>query len=255
MLKDKILIIEDEEFAARRLENMIRDIDPEIVVVAKLESVSESVEWLRTHTQPDLIFLDIQLEDDLSFSIFEQVQVRSKIIFTTAYDEYAIKAFKLNSIDYLLKPINQDELSRAIAKFRSWKTEMTPVVDAVMLRNLLHPHQTFRERFMVVVGEKLISIPVSDIAYFFSTAGITFVVMHTKNQYSLDFSLDNLRDMLNPNDFFRVNRQYLIGLKSIEKVVVYPKSRLKLLLNPPTDTDLFVSIDKAPEFKQWLGGE
>jgi len=251
----KIVIIEDEVFAARRLENMIREIDPQIEVVAKLESVSESVAWLKSNAQPDLIFLDIQLEDDLSFAIFEQVQVRSKIIFTTAFDEYAIKAFKFNSIDYLLKPINNDELSNAIEKFRSWKAETAQVIDATMLRDLLRPQPAYRERFMVTVGDKLKTINVSDIAYFFSAAGITFVVMNSKQQYSLDFSLDNLKEMLNPKEFFRVNRQYLIGLKSIDKVVVYPKSRLKLVLNPPTDSDLFVSIDKAPEFKQWMDGE
>lgn len=251
----KIVIIEDEVFAARRLENMIREIDPEIEIEAKLESVSESVAWLKTHAQPDLIFLDIQLEDDLSFSIFEQVQVRSKIIFTTAFDEYAIKAFKFNSIDYLLKPINSEELSNAIDKFRSWKAESAPVIDAVMLRDLLRPQSAYRERFMVSVGDKLKTINVSEIAYFFSTAGITFVVLHSKNQYSVDFSLDNLKGMLNPNDFFRVNRQFFVSLKAIEKVVVYPKSRLKLVLNPPAEADLFVSIDKAPEFKQWLDGQ
>lgn len=251
----RTIIIEDEEYAARRLENMIKECDPTIEIVNKLASVKESVEWLRNNAQPDLIFLDIQLEDDISFSIFEQVQVRSKIIFTTAFDEYAIKAFKLNSIDYLLKPISQEELCRAIDKYRSWTTETAPVIDAAMLRDLLRPQQIYRERFMVTVGDKLKTINVTDIAYFFSTSGITFVVMHSKNQYSLDFSLDNLKEILNPNGFFRVNRQFLIGLKSIEKVVVYPKSRLKLVLNPPTDTDLFVSIDKAPEFKQWLDGE
>ena len=251
----KTIIIEDEEFAARRLENMIRECDPGIEIVNRFPSVKESVEWLKNNAQPDLIFLDIQLEDDLSFAIFEQVQVRSKIIFTTAFDEYAIKAFKLNSIDYLLKPINQEELCRAIDKFRSWSAESAPVIDALMLRDLLRPQPTYRERFMVSVGDKLKSINVSDIAYFFSTAGITFVVMHSKTQYSLDFSLDNLREMLQPKDFFRVNRQYLVGHKAIDKVVVYPKSRLKIVLNPSTDTDLFVSIDKAPEFKQWFDGE
>jgi len=251
----RTIIIEDEEFAARRLENMIRECDPGIEIVSKFASVNESVAWLKSNVQPDLIFLDIQLEDDLSFAIFEQVQVRSKIIFTTAFDEYAIKAFKLNSIDYLLKPINQEELCRAIDKFRSWTSETAPVIDAAMLRDLLRPQQAYRERFMVTVGDKLKTINMSDIAYFFSAAGITFVVMHSKNQYSLDFSLDNLKEMLNPKEFFRVNQQFLIGLKSIEKVVVYTKSRLKLVLNPPTDADLFGSIDKAPEFKQWLDGE
>lgn len=251
----RTIIIEDEEYAARRLENMIKECDSSIEIVNKFASVQESVAWLKSNAQPDLIFLDIQLEDDLSFAIFEQVQVRSKIIFTTAFDEYAIKAFKLNSIDYLLKPINQEELCRAIDKFRSWTAESNPVIDAAMLRDLLRPQQAYRERFMVSVGDKLKTINVADIAYFFSTAGITFVVMSSKTQYSLDFSLDNLKEMLNPKDFFRVNRQYLVGLKSIDKVVVYPKSRLKLVLNPPTDADLFVSIDKAPEFKQWLDGE
>ncbi len=251
----RTIIIEDEEFAARRLENMIRECDPTIEIVNKFQSVQESVQWLKSNVQPDLIFLDIQLEDDLSFAIFEQVQVRSKIIFTTAFDEYAIKAFKLNSIDYLLKPINKDELCRAIEKFKMWNSEASPVIDAVMLRDLLRPQQAFRERFMVSVADRLKSINVSDVAYFFSASGITFAVMHSKNQFSIDFSLDNLRDMLNPKDFFRVNRQYLIGLKSIEKVYVYPKSRLKLVLNPPIKDELFVSIDKAPEFKKWLDGE
>ena len=251
----KIVIIEDEEYAARRLENMLFAFDPTVLVEAKLQSVKESVAWLITHPQPDLIFLDIQLEDDLSFAIFEQVQVRSKIIFTTAFDEYAIKAFKHNSIDYLLKPINQAELENAINKYRSWKAETSSVIDATMLRDLMRPQATYRERFMVSVGDKLKAIYVADIAYFFSAAGITFVVMHSKAQYSVDFSLDNLKEMLNPKDFFRVNRQYFIGLKSIDKVVVYPKSRLKLVLNPPIDADLFVSIDKASEFKQWMDGE
>jgi two-component system response regulator LytT len=251
----KTIIIEDEEYAALRLRNMIYECDPEIEIVNKFASVQESVAWLKTNAQPDLIFLDIQLEDDLSFAIFEQVKVESKIIFTTAFDEYAIKAFKHNSIDYLLKPINQEELCAAINKYKNWTSEKPAMIDAKLLRELLRPQTAYRERFMVSVGDKLKSINVSDIAYFFSAAGITFVVMNSKTQYSIDFSLDNLREMLNEKDFFRVNRQFLVGFKAIDKVVVYPKSRLKLVLNPPADTDLFVSIDKAPEFKQWLDGE
>jgi DNA-binding LytR/AlgR family response regulator len=251
----RTIIIEDEEFAARRLENLIKECDPTIEIVAKLQSVKESVAWLKTNTQPDLIFLDIQLEDDLSFSIFEQVKVQSKIIFTTAFDEYAIKAFKHNSIDYLLKPINREELCNAINKYKNWDKAGNKVIDAEELRKLLNPQQTYRERFMVSVGDKLKSIQVTDIAYFFSTAGITFVVMNSKSQYSVDFSLDTLKDMLNPQEFFRVNRQYLVKLEAVEKVVMYPKSRLKLVLNPPTDSDLFVTIEKVPEFKSWMNGE
>lgn len=251
----RTIIIEDEDYAARRLENLIKECDPTIDIVAKIQSVKESVAWLNTNKQPDLIFLDIQLEDDLSFSIFEQVKVQSKIIFTTAFDEYAIKAFKHNSIDYLLKPINKEELCHAIDKYKNWDKSGNPFIDADELRKLLIPQQTYRERFMVSVGDKLKSIQVADIAYFFSTAGITFVLMSNNSQYSVDFSLETLKDMLNPQDFFRVNRQFLVKLDAIEKVVMYPKSRLKIVLNPRTDSDLFVTIDKVPEFKNWMNGE
>jgi len=252
----RTIIIEDEEFAARRLENLLRECNSSIQVVAKLQSVKESVIWLTKNEHPDLIFLDIQLEDDLSFAIFEQVEVKSKIIFTTAFDEYAIKAFKLNSIDYLLKPINQDELCKAVEKYLNWNKEGNMIINPIDLRKILSDNKpAYRERFMVAVGDKLKSINVSDIAYFFSTSGITFVVMQSKSQYSVDYSLDNLREMLNPKEFFRINRQYFVGLKAIDKVVLYPKSRLKVVLNPPADTDLFVSIEKVPEFKQWMDGE
>jgi len=252
----RTIIIEDEEYAARRLENLIHECDPTIEVVAKLQSVKESVIWLKTNSHPDLIFLDIQLEDDLSFAIFEQVQVQSKIIFTTAFDEYAIKAFKLKSIDYLLKPINKDELCQAIIKYKQWDNGKNVYVDPVELRKLMLPNQPdYRDRFLVTVGEKLKSIHVEDIAYFFSTSGITFVVMNTKNQYSIDLSLDTIREQLNPDDFFRINRQYFIRLQAIGNVIIYPKSRLKVVLNPPTDETIFVSLEKVPEFKRWMDGE
>jgi two-component system response regulator LytT len=252
----RTIIIEDEEYAARRLENLIKECDSTIEIVAKLQSVRESVSWLKTNQHPDFIFLDIQLEDDLSFAIFEQVQVQSKIIFTTAFDEYAIKAFKLKSIDYLLKPINKDELCQAITKYRNWNKDRDLVIDPTELRKLLLPNQpTYRSRFLVSVGEKLKSIHVDDIAYFFSTSGITFVVMNSKNQYSVDVSLDTLKEQLNPQDFYRVNRQYFVRLNAIANVIIYPKSRLKIVLNPPTDDIIFVSIDKVPDFKRWMDGE
>ena len=252
----RTIIIEDEEYAARRLENLIHECDPTIEVVAKMQSVKESVIWLKTNSHPDLIFLDIQLEDDLSFAIFEQVQVQSKIIFTTAFDEYAIKAFKLKSIDYLLKPINKDELCQAIIKYKQWDNGKNVYVDPVELRKLMLPNQPdYRDRFLVTVGEKLKSIHVEDIAYFFSTSGITFVVMNTKNQYSIDLSLDTIKEQLNPDDFFRINRQYFIRLQAIGNVIIYPKSRLKVVLNPPTDETIFVSLEKVPEFKRWMDGE
>jgi len=214
------------------------------------------VAWFKSNVHPDLIFLDIQLEDDLSFAIFEQVKVQSKIIFTTAYDEYAIKAFKLKSIDYLLKPINKEELCQSILKYKQWDTEKNVYVDPVELRKLLLPNQpAYRDRFLVTVGEKLKSIHVEDIAYFFSTSGITFVVMNSKSQYSVDMSLDTIKEQLNPEFFFRINRQYFVRLSAIANVIIYPKSRLKVVLNPSTDETIFVSLEKVPDFKRWMDGE
>ena len=251
----KAIIIEDEEFAAIRLEKMINECDSTIDIVAKLQSVKESVAWLKSNPNPDLIFLDIQLEDDLSFSIFDQVSVRSQIIFTTAFDEYAIKAFKLKSIDYLLKPVSQEELNLAISKFKNWNSERNVTINPEELRNLIIQQKvTYRERFSVTVGEKLKTISVDDIAYFFSTSGITFAVMNTKNQYSIDLSLDTIKEQLNPSDFFRVNRQYLVKLHAIKNVHVFPKSRLKLELDPPAADEIFVTVERVPEFKKWIDG-
>lgn len=251
----KAIIIEDEEFAATMLENMIKECDNSIEIATKLQSVKESVEWLRSNPQPDLIFLDIQLEDDLCFSIFDQVSVRSQIIFTTAFDEYAIKAFKLKSIDYLLKPVDHHELKQAISKFRNWNSEKTVIINPDELRNLMVQQQTaYRERFSVVVGEKIKTINVNDIAYFFSVSGITFVVLNSNNQYSIDLSLDAIKEQLNPRDFFRVSRQYLVKLSAIKNVHVFPKSRLKLEINPPATDEVFVTLEKVPEFKKWIDG-
>ncbi len=250
----KTIIIEDEHLAARRLENLIREIDPGVEIMAKLESVKESVEWFKNNEHPDLIFLDIHLEDGLSFSIFDQVKVNSPIIFTTAFDEYAIKAFKLKSIDYLLKPIIADDLKKAVNKFRDWG-EKKQVIDVKELYRLVQGKtQNYRERFSVVVGQKLKSIEVKDIAYFFSNSGITFVAMLSKSQYSLDLSLDNLLEELDPKLFFRVNRQYVVGLSSIVNIHIFPKSRLKLELNPPVPDGVFVSLDKVVDFKKWVDG-
>jgi len=251
----RAIIIEDEEFAAIRLEKMVIECDSSISIVSKLQSVKESVLWLKSNPHPDLIFLDIQLEDDLCFSIFDQVSVNSQIIFTTAFDEYAIKAFKLKSIDYLLKPVNLDELSQSISKFKNWNSEKNVIINPDELRALIVQQQTFhRERFSVTVGEKLKTISVDNIAYFFSTCGITFAVLNTKNQYSIDLSLDAIKEQLNPSDFFRVNRQYLVKLSAIKNVHVFPKSRLKLELDPPASDEIFVTLEKVPEFKKWIDG-
>ena len=252
----RTIIIEDEQLSARRLESMIKNYDQNVEIVCKLESVQESVEWFKNNPHPDLIFLDVHLEDGLSFEIFDKVKVNVPIIFTTAFDEYAIKAFKHKSIDYLLKPIIQEDLNKAIEKYKNWNNEKSSLIDMKELLKLLQEKsQPYRQRFSTAVGEKLKSFNISDVAYFFSTAGITFAVLNSKKQYSLDISLDALTEKVDPGHFYRVNRQYLVKLSAIVNVHVFPKSRLKLELDPPVTEDVFVSIDKVPEFKRWLDGE
>jgi DNA-binding LytR/AlgR family response regulator len=249
-----IVIIEDEKLAADHLEKMIRKYDETIRIMAKLESIEESVDWFSSNPEPDLIFLDIHLEDGLSFSIFEQINIKSAIIFTTAFDEYAIRAFKLKSIDYLLKPVMQNELNKAIEKYKDWKKpEMRPVDFDELMTLITNKEEKFTDRFSVTVGSRLKSIPVNDIAYIYSEEGITFIITNEKSRYTIDHSLESVMGILNPKMFFRINRQFIVGLKSIKNIHVYPKSRLKLELIPPADTEVFVTIDKAVKFKEWLG--
>jgi DNA-binding LytR/AlgR family response regulator len=251
----KAIIIEDEELAARRLKSLITECDPTIEVVAMLESIEDSVKWFNQNLSPDLIFLDIHLEDGLSFAIFDEVKVTAPIIFTTAFDEYAIKAFKLKSIDYLLKPISKDELCGAIEKFKDWGSNKKQMVDLSDLMQIIAPRQqNYRERFSVTVIDKLKTIDVKDIAYLFSTNSITFAVTFDKRQYTIDQSIEKVVFELDPKDFYRVNRQYLVCHKAIINVHVYPKSRLKLELNPPVKEMVFVSIDKVTDFKRWFDG-
>lgn len=249
----KIVIIEDEQLAARRLESMLKVSVPDIQIVAIIESVKESVDWFQNNPHPDLIFLDIHLEDDLSFLIFDRVRVSSPIIFTTAYDEYAIRAFKLKSIDYLLKPIVQEELDNAIRKYNELVVPASQSVDFSQLYKLItKQNQVWKERFSLTIGQKIKTVTVSEIAYFYSMEGITFMVLNNKSEYPIDDSLDALSKELNPVNFFRINRKYLVKIESIANVHIFPKSHLKLELNPLPKEEVFVSIDKVTSFKNWL---
>ena len=251
----KVVIIEDEAFAALRLKKMIQDYDPEIKIVAELESVAESVKWFRSNPEPDLIFLDIHLEDDLSFAIFDQVNISSPVIFTTAFDEYAIKAFKLKSIDYLLKPIIHEELAAALKKYDQFNGMNKSSVDLNSLYTLLTSNEKkYRERFSISVGTKLKMVEVTDIAYFFVMDKGTYLRTAQGNTYSVDFTLDKAEEMLDPASFFRINRKYVINISSIANMVSYSRGRVKLELKPKADEELdtIVSIDRSSEFKKWL---
>jgi DNA-binding LytR/AlgR family response regulator len=251
----KVVIVEDEAFAALRLKKMIHDFNPEIQILAELESVAESVKWFKSNPEPDLIFLDIHLEDDLSFAIFDQVNISSAVIFTTAFDEYAIKAFKLKSIDYLLKPIVHEELAAALKKYEQYSGLHQNSVDLQSLYNLLTgSEKKYRERFSISVGTKIKMVEVTDIAYCFVLDKGVYLRTRQGHTFNIDFTLDKLEEMLNPATFFRINRKYLVNISSIANMVTWSRSRVKLELNPKADEefDTVVSVDRSAAFKNWL---
>lgn len=241
-------IIEDEKPAARLLQRKIEKLGYRVNIL--LHSVEESVHWLNNNSHPDLIFLDIQLSDGLSFDIFEQVDLHASIIFTTAFDDYVLKAFKHNSIDYLLKPIDDEELAFSLKKFERLKPQ--ELFDLSMMKQLLQPKPTYKERFTSKVGNVLKIIEKEDIECFFSEHKATFVHTTTNKNYLLDFSLDKLESQLDPLLFFRINRSTIIQLEAIKEITVYSNSRLKIVLSTYQDDNLIVSREKVSEFKKWL---
>lgn len=248
-----ILIIEDENPAAKRLIQLIKEVLPDAFLYGNLDSIESSIDWLSSNLAPDLIFCDIQLADGLSFSIFENIEVNSPIIFTTAFDQYAIKAFKLNSVDYLLKPIDPKELKHAIEKFQ--QQTQTPTLDFNKIKEIIQAeNKTYKSRFLVKIGEKIQSIPTSDAAYFYSEERITFLKTYENKKFILDYTLDQLENMLEPKQFFRLNRKYITSFSSISEIHTYSNSRLKIILKDCSDNDILVSREKVGAFKDWLDG-
>ena len=249
----KTIIIEDENLTAKRLEGLLRKYDASIEIEAVIPSVREAVKWLTDHPEPELIFMDIHLEDDLAFKIFEQLRISAPVIFTTAYDEYMIQAFKVNSIDYLLKPINYDELVQAIEKFKRLKDQFAQPNLNTLLKSLGHKEPDYKSRFMITVGTRIRSIETSEIAYFYSEEKLTFMVTKEGQNLPIDFSLDKLTTLLNPKDFFRISRQFLVSFQSIQTVHAHIKGKLKLELKPKSSLEVMVSGDRMTDFKEWLG--
>ncbi len=247
----RLLIIEDEILASNRLKKLVAELDPGIEVIDVIDSVEDGVRWFNTYESPDLILTDIQLADGLSFEIFEQQPPSVPLIFTTAYDNFAIKAFKVNGIDYLLKPIDKVELGKALEKARQHRQSQT--LDLGALASMLQQgeRKQYKERFMVKVGEQLKFVKTEDIAYFQSEDGYAHLMTWSGEKQIIDFSLDQLRDMLNPKDFKRINRQVVVNIDCIDKVTNYFNSRLKLILKPDGN-DVVVSRDRVNDFKAWL---
>jgi DNA-binding LytR/AlgR family response regulator len=247
----RTLIIEDEEPAALRLEKLLKQTEPEISVIEKLDSIDSSVKWLIENPQPDLILLDIQLADGLSFEIFKKIKVESFIIFTTAYDEYAIQAFELNSIDYLLKPINIDKLTASIAKFKRLTGKKPDFNIEDILKIIEDKKSSYKKRFAINFGSRIKSIEAEEVAYFYSMDKNTFLCTFDGNNYPVDFSLDKLEKLLSPDNFYRINRQNIVNFKSIEKIHVLSKSRIELELKKSKEK-LLVSSAKSHQFRDWI---
>jgi DNA-binding LytR/AlgR family response regulator len=250
----KILIIEDEPQAAQRLEKVLTEIEPGCTIVDKLDSIKRSVKWFKTNTNPDVVFMDIQLADGLSFEIFEQHQISIPVIFTTAYNEYALKAFKVNSIDYILKPVDKDELKASLEKFRRLTGNQNS--QSKLLEGIGHAMKMltkkYKERFMVKVGEHLRTIDTDSILYFHSQDKTTFCFTTENRNMILDFTLDQLEELLDPAIFFRINRKYITNSKSIQDIVNYTNSRLKLRLPGAQDNEIIVARERVQAFKDWL---
>jgi DNA-binding LytR/AlgR family response regulator len=250
----KIIIIEDEKPAARLLQRKIEKLGYGITTL--LHSVEESLEWFQNNDHPDLIFLDIQLSDGLSFEIFEKIDIKSAVIFTTAYDEYALRAFKLNSIDYLLKPIDEEELATAISKFANqYQVNSVSNLDfEAIKRMLVNPiSKEYRKRFSVKIGQQIKVIDVAEIECLYSENKGTYIHTLDNRDYLIDSSLEVVEAELDPKDFYRISRKYIIPLQSVKEIQLYSNSRLKISLPTYKADEVIVARERVSDFKEWLG--
>jgi DNA-binding LytR/AlgR family response regulator len=252
-----ILILEDEEPATKRLQKLLYELEPEAKVMAHIVSVSSAITWFNQNPVPDLVFCDIQLSDGLSFEIFHKVEVTSPVIFITAFDQYAIEAFKVNSIDYLLKPVKKDDLRTALDKFKKLKeANKNASVDFNKLLESFNVSKAgYKTRFIVRYGEHIKTIKTEDIAYFNTENKINFLTTYEPRRFTTDYNLDSLEAILDPKIFFRINRQYIISIKAINEMFSYSKSRVLIKLKPQPRDETIVSTERSGDFKLWLGDE
>lgn len=252
-----ILIIEDEELAVKRLKGILKEVAPTAIVVADTDSIESSVEWLQKNIAPDLILMDIELNDGQSFEIFDLVEVKSTVIFTTSYDEYAIKAFKVNSADYLLKPIEKEDLAAALKKYEGLKEHYSSshsIVEQLIkgLQQSMHSRE-YRNRFLVKQGSKLMSVNVSDIAYFYTDGRLNYFKTNDNKKFVIDYSLEELDTMLEPGTYFRINRSFSVSVTSVAKIDDFFGQRLILDLKPAIEKEVLVSRERVTDFKKWMG--
>ncbi|MBI5373435.1 MAG: response regulator transcription factor [Sphingobacteriales bacterium] len=251
-----VLIIEDEGLLARRLQGLLEETDPRIQIAGITHSIKDTLTWLARHEEPDLLFMDIELADGPCFDIFEHADIRVPVIFTTAYDEYTLQAFKVNSVDYLLKPIKKEELKKAWEKFLAVHYQKGNTGFPEQIQQLLksvRPVIKNRSRFLVKKGQKLIPVEVKDIAYFTIRNGVSFLHCRDKQKFTIDYTLDEVEEMLDTTDFFRANRQFILSHSIVLSAQPWFNSKLKIEISLPADEDIIVSRERAAAFKEWLG--
>ena len=257
----KVFIVEDEELAVKKLRKTLESVDNTAEVVGVADSIRSSVSWLQNNPTPDLILMDIELCDGQSFEIFDKVDVKSTVIFTTSYDEYALKAFKVNSVDYLLKPVQKEDLQAALTKLQHMKElygsnsgSASLNVDSLVkeLQSKLQP-KGFRKRFLVKHAQKLVSVDVEEIAYFYSDGRLNFFKTYDNRKFVVDYTMDELEEMLDPDRYFRISRAFYVSINSIDQIHDYFGNRLLLHLKPAVDKEAIVSREKVTEFKVWMG--
>lgn len=249
----RVVIIEDESLAADKLERYLLKYDDNLLIMDKLSSIQEAVFWFQNNQNYDVVFMDIQLTDGLSFEIFNQTQITKPVIFTTAFDEYAIDAFKVNSIDYILKPITFTDVSKAMNKLTEMQKVFTGNDSMISVVKQIEEKKT-KDRFLVRLGNHIHSIKTIDISLFYADGRTVYLITNAKRKYILDYKLESLEEVLNPSEFFRVNRTFIVNISDIQDVLVYSNSRLKISSKAFNDKEIIVSREKVNAFKDWLEG-
>lgn len=255
----KLLIVEDEQLLVRQLIKIIRKIEPGAEIAGQTNSISQTVEWLQSHADPDLVLMDIELADGQCFEIFNRIQLKSPVIFTTAYDEYALQAFKVNSIDYLLKPVKESELSAAFKKWKLRRQQQAgsgsmPGIDQLIRDMMLrYAEPKYRDRFLVKQGQKMIPVRLEDIAFFNARNTLNFLNTKSRQKFPVNYTLDQVEECIPPDQFFRANRQFILAHDSIAAIHPWFNGKLKVDLIYPSDEDIIISREKAASFKEWMG--
>ncbi len=251
----KALLIEDEKFAVQQVRSLLNEADPEIVIIDVLDSIESSLEWFKDHDQPDLVFMDVHLADGSCFEIFNHIKISCPVVFITAYDQYALEAFRVNGLDYLLKPLKMKDLERSLERYYEIRSQNTLPLDYNRIASeILQQSGQKQKRLLIRYGQKITIIDISDIAYFYAESKGTFICTFNKRHYPADQNLEQLQQILPLSEFFRVNRKVIVNIRAISSMTTYSRSRIKLHLDPPYDQNVIVSTERTPGFKSWLTG-